>query len=176
MFNLLGNAIKFTRIGGVIVSLTADVDFRLEAGRLEIMVTDSGSSIPDENTKAIFNAFMQRRQYADNRSLVVAILRRHNVYCREPESGQAARELLKTEKPNFIFMDLRVPELDGYETTRLIRKNTRFAGIPVVALSASAMTLHGANAVSLFDGYIRKPIVKHDLLETMTRFLAFECQ
>jgi response regulator RpfG family c-di-GMP phosphodiesterase len=68
-------------------------------------------------------------------------------------------------------MDLLMPEMDGYEATRLIKANPVTKHIPIIALTASAMKEEMGTIATLCDGYLRKPITKQELINEMMKFL-----
>lgn len=71
-------------------------------------------------------------------------------------SGQKAIDMLQTKQFNLILMDLQMPEMDGYETTRQIR--TFLPDIPIIALTADAMTETKSTVLeSGMNDYVTKP-------------------
>jgi two-component system cell cycle response regulator DivK len=75
------------------------------------------------------------------------------------ERATKAIELAITEMPDLIFMDIGLPDLDGFETTELIKGNPITCHIPIVVVSAHAMTHYVERAKRYgCDGYITKPI------------------
>ncbi len=76
------------------------------------------------------------------------------------------------EAPDLILMDMSLPEIDGWEATRLIRADARTAGIPVIALTAHAMAGDRDRALEAgCDDYDTKPVELERLLEKMARLL-----
>ena len=75
-----------------------------------------------------------------NRMLFRKILDRWNVSCRLAENGMEALELLKEEKFDLVFMDMRMPGIDGLKTTRFIREEMKISEseMPVIFISAAA--------------------------------------
>ena len=57
----------------------------------------------------------------------------------EAENGRAAMDRLKTNEPNLILLDLAMPEMDGFQAMREIRKRPEWAKLPIIALTAKAM-------------------------------------
>lgn len=108
---------------------------------------------------------------AYNRELVVAYLSNYNIQILEAENGEIAVEMAKLYVPDLIFMDIRMPGLDGYDTTRLIKSNKSTSAIPIVALTASTMKSEISKINSLFDGFLRKPIQKKVLINEMFKFM-----
>jgi CheY-like chemotaxis protein len=89
-------------------------------------------------------------------------------------SAEVAQEKLKTLKPDLIVMDIQLPGMDGLTLVRNLKSNPATAGIPIVALSAHAMTrdIDQARAAGCAD-YITKPITDDPftLLERIARAL-----
>ena len=86
--------------------------------------------------------------------------------------GKEGVSKAKTEKPDLILMDLSLPELDGWEATRLIKADQETSQIPVIALSAHAMKEHMDKALEAgCDDYDTKPVDIKRLLEKISKFL-----
>lgn len=64
------------------------------------------------------------------------------------EDGQRALDVAKREQPAIILMDLSLPVVDGWEATRRIRADAATASIPVIALTAHALTSDRESALS----------------------------
>lgn len=69
-------------------------------------------------------------------------------------------------------MDLRMPVMDGYEALTHIRHIPEIQAIPIIALTATAMA-HDEAAIRAhgFDGYLRKPVTRHEVLHTLSEYL-----
>ena len=86
--------------------------------------------------------------------------------------GQQAVEMAAAEKPDLILMDMSLPVLDGWEATRRIKAAPETREIPVIALTAHAMSGDREKALeSGCDDYDTKPIDLPRLLEKMTAAL-----
>jgi CheY-like chemotaxis protein len=84
-----------------------------------------------------------------------------------------AIEKALTVFPDIIFMDLRMPKMDGYTATEFIKNNEKTASIPIIALTASIMQSDLKVVQKSFDGYIQKPFNKQTLLSQLVKFLHF---
>lgn len=79
------------------------------------------------------------------------------------ENGKIALEKLKTEKFDVILMDLQMPELDGYETTKAIRNNLRL-NTPIMAMTAHSLIGEKEKCLEIgMNDYISKPFKAEDL-------------
>lgn len=74
-------------------------------------------------------------------------------------TGEDAVSQARTSRPDLILMDLQLPGIDGHEALSQLRRDPDTSTIPVVALTAFAMTADRERALSEgFDGYLEKPI------------------
>ena len=86
--------------------------------------------------------------------------------------GAAGIELAERERPDLILMDLSLPGIDGWEATRRIKANEELRHIPIIALTAHAMTGDEEKArESGCDDYLSKPIDEDLLFEKLGGFL-----
>lgn len=86
--------------------------------------------------------------------------------------GQQGVELAQSEKPDLILMDMSLPILDGWSATRAIKDNPVTANIPVIALTAHAMSGDRQKALAAgCDDYDTKPVELTRLLEKMSVLL-----
>src|ERR687895_544065 len=84
----------------------------------------------------------------------------------EAENGQAAVETAIRENPDVILMDLTLPLMDGFEATKLIRRNEVLKNVPIIAVTAHQEDDFRSDAkASGFDAYVTKPIDIHCLKE-----------
>lgn len=94
----------------------------------------------------------------------------------ESNSGEKAIEMLEFEKPDLIFMDIRMHGMSGISATEIIKNRPEWKDIPVVALTASALQHDEQQIKKMFDGYIRKPASKKDLLNAVKQFLPYKTE
>jgi len=100
----------------------------------------------------------------DNRLLVQVIL--ESLYeVVEYENGFAALDGLAKDKPDLVLLDVSLPEMDGTEVLRQMRANESLRNLPVIALTAHAMTGDREKYLAAgFDDYVSKPILDETLL------------
>jgi CheY-like chemotaxis protein len=97
----------------------------------------------------------------DPKSLDVAsrILSHYGATVHRVMNGQEALDLLKTIRPKFIVSDLSMPVMDGWVLISRLRELSAYSDIPVIALSAHAMTGDHERVVAAgFHGYLSKPL------------------
>jgi len=109
---------------------------------------------------------------ADNRLLVRALLQ-HLYDISEYENGTDALAGIAEQPPDLILLDISLPGMDGYAVLGAIRANPRLANLPVVALTAHAMTGDRDKIIaSGFNDYISKPIDDEQvLMDSIARLL-----
>ena len=110
---------------------------------------------------------------ADNRLLVQALLEeRYDLT--EYATGIEAMHGLRKSIPDLVLLDISLPEMDGIEVAREIRADDRLRHLPLVALTAHAMSGDRERFLqSGFDSYVAKPIIdENELLDTISRLLA----
>lgn len=83
----------------------------------------------------------------------------------EYETGAAALAGLTQDKPDVVLLDISLPEMDGTEVLRRIRADATLRNLPVIALTANAMSGDREKYFAAgFDDYVAKPIVDEALL------------
>ncbi|MBT5230560.1 MAG: response regulator [Methylococcales bacterium] len=94
-----------------------------------------------------------------NQIIAQAILQSHGATVTVAENGvEALATLAGEEKFDIILMDIQMPQMDGYEATRKIRENQKIKDIPIVAMTANAMTSDIEESKKAgMDGHIGKP-------------------
>ncbi len=106
-----------------------------------------------------------------NRLLAVELLAMKGVVTDTAENGEEALQKLKSfpsETFGAVFMDLQMPVLDGYETSRIIRNDAKFNKMPIIALSAHAMSAEKERCSQIgMDAYISKPFNPEHLWHTL---------
>ena len=107
-----------------------------------------------------------------NRKLVRDVLQVKGYRTMETESAEEGIRLAQESPPALILMDLQLPGMNGIEALGRLRADARTKGIPVIAVTASAMTQNREQIMAAgFDGYQTKPISVREFLETVRQAL-----
>lgn len=246
LINLLGNATKFTRQGGIILRANSRSLPSAAAIRLELEVIDSGVGIPVEHQQNLFQPFVQLRQNnadtqgtglglaiskslvelmgghisvssvtgigstfkielpveiaetddvsveenwnpvkslapqqpawrllvvddnPDNRLLLCQILTGVGFQVREACNGQEAIEMFEQWQPHLIWMDMRMPVLDGYQATAKIRQLKGGDTVKIIALTANAFNEEHQNIINAgCDAVLYKPFHAPELFAAL---------
>jgi two-component system cell cycle response regulator DivK len=94
-----------------------------------------------------------------NRKLARDVLTHQGYRVAEAESAEDGLALVARERPALILMDIHLPGIDGIEALRRLRADAGTRDIPVLAVTASAMTHDRQKILAAgFDGYQSKPI------------------
>lgn len=104
----------------------------------------------------------------DNRRILVYRLKRLGDFAiDEVGNGAEAVAAVAADAPDLIFMDLKMPVMDGWEATRRIRASPGGEHIPIIALTAQAMAGDEEKAIAAgCDDYMAKPIVDPSIIQT----------
>lgn len=89
----------------------------------------------------------------------------------EAKDGNTALAILQIERPDIIFMDLRMPGMDGFELTKIIKGDDNLKHIPVIAFSASTIKTRKELIPELFDDYLIKPVFKKNLDPILLKYI-----
>lgn len=112
--------------------------------------------------------------YSINLELMQAMLEMMECIVDVAEDGRRAVELCEKSLYNLIFMDLQMPEMDGYDATRAIRKldGTHKKYTPIIAITANTLTEDRDKCLAAgLDDYISKPIRGEQLEAMLTKHL-----
>jgi twitching motility two-component system response regulator PilG len=87
------------------------------------------------------------------------------------DDGFDALAKINDYQPDLVFCDILMPRLDGYQTCAIIKRNARFAGIPVVMLSSKDGVFDKARGRMVgSQDYLTKPFTKDQLLQAVQQF------
>jgi two-component system cell cycle response regulator DivK len=88
------------------------------------------------------------------------------------DNGAAGVKMAQQERPDLILMDMSLPVMDGWEATRRLKADGDIMHIPVIALTAHAMSSDEEKALAAgCDGYLAKPLDEDLLFEKLDQFL-----
>ncbi len=107
-----------------------------------------------------------------NQQVGIELLKQANVKVDIAENGLEAVAAIENKQYDLVLMDIQMPEMDGLEAARRIRQQKRFDDIPIIAMTAHAMT--GDREKSLAAGmndHISKPIDPIEFIQTLERWL-----
>jgi two-component system, cell cycle response regulator DivK len=107
-----------------------------------------------------------------NRKLVRDVLTAKGYRLVEAETGEDGVRLARDEHPALVLMDIQLPGINGIEALRQLRADPATAGIPVIAVTASAMTQDRQKILAAgFDAYQSKPISIRPFLDLVREVL-----
>ena len=107
-----------------------------------------------------------------NRKLCRDVLNVKGYQTIESETAEEGLTLVREKKPNLVLMDIQLPGIDGITALKQLRADPEMAHVPVIAITASAMTHNRATMLAEgFDGYQTKPITLKEFLGEVERVL-----
>ncbi|MZH01992.1 MAG: response regulator [Nitrospinae bacterium] len=107
-----------------------------------------------------------------NQEVALEVLEQAGLLVTIANNGQEALDLIKSSDFDCILMDLQMPVMDGYEATRNIRKNTRFKSLPVIAMTANAMSGDKEKCLDAgMNDHVAKPIDPNQLFSALNRWI-----
>ncbi|MDJ0508428.1 MAG: ATP-binding protein [Crocosphaera sp.] len=110
-----------------------------------------------------------------NRLLLIKLLQPLGFELKEAVNGQEAIDIWEEWQPHLIWMDMRMPVMDGYETTQQIKGTTKGNATAIIALTASVLEEEKAIILSAgCDDFVRKPFREAMIFETMQKHLGVE--
>ena len=108
----------------------------------------------------------------DNRQILRDLFAASGYELIEAADGGSGLAMAQTHKPDLILMDIQLPVLDGYETTRRIKADPSLRHIPVIAVTSYALSGDETKARAAgCDAYITKPFSPRVLLAKVREFL-----
>ena len=253
LLNLLGNAIKFTNEGEVILSIDSTKNKETQNHTLNFSVSDTGMGISEAELNKLFEAFSQTesgkesqegtglglvisRQFVQlmggditveselgkgttfkfsievklgqetaidshisqhkilglapdqpiykiltvddksvNRQLLVKLLSPFGFEVKEACNGQEAIAIWDEWQPHLIFMDMRMPVMDGYEATKYIKSTTKGNATAIIALTASVLEEEKVIVLSAgCDDFLRKPFKEQIIFDALNKHLGVQ--
>ncbi len=111
----------------------------------------------------------------ENMLLLKSLLEDVGLRVIEAQNGKEAVEAFKKESPDFIWMDMRMPVMDGYEAVRYIRELPGGEKVPISGITASVFHEQKQDILAAgCDEVVYKPFQEHEIFEVMARLLNIE--
>lgn len=108
----------------------------------------------------------------DNRIIYSTVLRHIGYTVIEALDGVQAIALARSELPDLILMDISIPEVDGWEATRILRADPATRDIPIIALTAHALADDRERATAVgFTSYLAKPVEPRAVAAEVRRWI-----
>lgn len=101
--------------------------------------------------------------------LIQTFISRNNIHILQAENGAKAIEVMNNNDVDLIFMDSRMPVMNGIDAAKQI-KHTH-PSIPIIALTGESGDDEVMEITAIMDGYLTKPISKLKLLESLDQWL-----
>ena len=107
------------------------------------------------------------------RKITSRMLNREGFEVITAKDGVEALEMLESEAPDVILLDIEMPRMDGFEFTRMIKRDLRHAHVPIIMITSRTAEKHRALARELgVDLFLGKPFQEQDLLRNLREMLA----
>lgn len=108
----------------------------------------------------------------EHRQLLLKLLEPLGFEIQEAENGEQAIKIWESWEPHLIFMDMRMPIMNGYEATKKIKATTKGQAAVIIALTASALNDERSVILSAgCDDFIRKPFQEQEIFDTLIKHL-----
>ena len=152
----------------LMLELTGYKKRNLKEGFVETVSTQK-----DADRQAIRGAFILLvEDNAINQRVAVEILRNVGVVADIAENGREAVSLLEHKKYDGVLMDIQMPEMDGYQATRIIREELKLTELPIIAMTANAMKGDKDKCIEAgMNDYVAKPIDTEQLFNTLKKWI-----
>jgi signal transduction histidine kinase/DNA-binding NarL/FixJ family response regulator len=175
---------KFVQLMGGDITVTSQVGqgtiFKFEIRVLPVDAKEVESKQPKRRVIALApNQPRYRILIVDdkslNRQLLVKLLNPLGFELKEAVNGQDAVAVWDEWEPHLIWMDMRMPVMDGYEATQAIKVTTKGQATAIIALTASVLEEERAVVLSAgCDDFIRKPFRESDIFEAMHKHIGVQ--
>lgn len=107
-----------------------------------------------------------------NRILMRTLLKHLNYEILEAKDGKEGIKISKEQKPDLIFMDIQMPELDGLEATKILKNDPETKDIKIIIVTSYAMKRDKEKAFEVgADDYISKPINIEEVMKLTQKYL-----
>jgi len=136
--------------------------------------------IPKKPTQRVISLAPNQQTYRilvvddrwENRQILLQLLRPIGFEVKEAENGKIAVKIWEKWQPHLIWMDMRMPIMNGYEATTKIRTEIKGQATTIIALTASTLEQEKAIVLSAgCDDFVRKPFLESIIFEKMNQYL-----
>jgi len=111
----------------------------------------------------------------DNRVVYRTMLNHFGFRVVEATDGGEALRCVRDDRPDLILMDISIPVMDGWETTRTLKADPETARIPVIAVTAHALESDRARAEEIgFNLFLTKPVEPRRVVTEVRRLLGMD--
>ncbi|HET8654192.1 MAG TPA: response regulator [Longimicrobiaceae bacterium] len=108
----------------------------------------------------------------DNRTVYRTILEHFGYQVMEARNGEDGIRMARENRPDLILMDISIPVIDGWEATKILKADESTAEIPIIALTAHALSTDRAKAEEVgCDGYLAKPCEPRRVVSEVEHFI-----
>jgi signal transduction histidine kinase/DNA-binding response OmpR family regulator len=154
------------------------IPFETETNKSKIDEADQMVSIPAKQN-IYFSSSLKVLAAEDNKMnqlLLVHLFKQWHLNLTIAANGKEAISFLKENKFDLIFMDIQMPEMDGYTATAVIREALQ-PSVPIVAMTAHAMPGERERCLAAgMNDYLPKPIIENDLITILNKYLSTQEQ
>ncbi len=144
-----------------------------KGGEIEVSTADDAPDPPASDSLRPLRILLAEDNLV-NQKLAVGILEKLGHHVTVANHGRAALELLAMQEFDVVLMDVQMPEMDGWEATRELRRREGHAGkhVHVIAMTAHAMKGDRERCLEAgMDDYLGKPIRMNDVVDKLARFV-----
>ncbi|MGD1704628.1 ATP-binding protein [Dapis sp. BLCC M229] len=176
--NLMGGEITTTSTVGVGTCFQLSIPIRLSSTQAFPGKAERGKVIGLAPEQPEYRILVVDDQ-PDNRLLILDLLVSKGFLVEQAKDGREAIEMWKAWRPELIWMDLQMPEMDGYEATRQIREweshlESTAVATKIIALTASVFGEQELVLASGFDDYMVKPFKEQVIWQKIKEYLGVE--
>ncbi len=106
-----------------------------------------------------------------NRKVLKGYLKKYDLTISEVSNGAEVMDCLENDRYDLILLDLKMPVKDGFKTAKEIREKYGDQSPKIIAVSASVLTKVQEKALVNCDSYLKKPLLKEDMIMELTKYL-----
>ena len=140
-----------------------------------LLTGDVTAPLPNTNAGSTGQRVLLVEDNEDNRVIYTTVLQHVGFRVIEAQNGVEAIELARRELPDLILMDISIPEMDGWEATRILRRDPSTSSIPIIALTAHALSDDRERAAEVgFTSYLAKPVEPRTVVAEVRRWIGGE--